>query len=256
MDNTIRQELEYIEAAHDITILYACEAGSRIWGFESEDSDYDIRFIYVRGLEHYLSLNVETKRDVIDVIEDNAYPVFDIVGWDLRKTLKLFKKCNPPLVEWLNSPTIYRKDDKFYSDLKELIPIYYNYAAMCYHYYHMAKGNYRTYLQGDEVWLKKYLYVLRPLLSVSYLMQHNEPPPMGFGYLATETIDNEEVWDAVVDLLVLKVKGAELSTGPRIPEISDYIDEQIDTLGKVRFAPSDYEKSWEPLNELFRQYVK
>lgn len=252
MDTQIRRELEYIEASNDVTILYACEAGSRVWGFESKDSDYDIRFIYVRELNHYLSLNVETKRDVIEYKEAGF---LDFDGWDIRKALKLFKKCNPPLFEWLNSPTIYYKNDNFYNDLKELMPRYYNYRAMCYHYYHMAEGNYRTYLQGDEIWLKKYFYVLRPLLSVLYLMRLDEPPPLDFDTLVNTMVNNNKAYSAIGRLLKLKRHGFELSAGPRIPEISGYIDGHMDALKGLFWYSSSNEKSWEPLNKVFRQHI-
>lgn len=49
IDATVRVEildrLSAVEAEHDVTVLYACESGSRAWGFASPDSDYDIRFL-------------------------------------------------------------------------------------------------------------------------------------------------------------------------------------------------------------------
>ncbi len=44
--------------------MYACESGSRAWGFASSNSDYDVRFVYVRPVEGYLSL--DNKRDVFE----------------------------------------------------------------------------------------------------------------------------------------------------------------------------------------------
>ena len=44
----IKEKLSQIEKRENIRILYACESGSRAWGFASPDSDYDVRFIYVR----------------------------------------------------------------------------------------------------------------------------------------------------------------------------------------------------------------
>ena len=43
----IMEELAAIEARHEVTVLFACESGSRGWGFASPDSDYDVRVIFV-----------------------------------------------------------------------------------------------------------------------------------------------------------------------------------------------------------------
>lgn len=64
MRERIIELLHSIEAEHGVKVLYACESGSRAWGFASPDSDYDVRFVYVRPLEDYLSL--VPVRDVIE----------------------------------------------------------------------------------------------------------------------------------------------------------------------------------------------
>ena len=102
MEQAIKANLAEIEARENVRIVYACESGSRAWGFPSSDSDYDVRFIYLHPLEWYLSIV-----DKRDVIEDPITGQLDVNGWDLRKALQLFRKSNPPLFEWLNSPIVY-----------------------------------------------------------------------------------------------------------------------------------------------------
>ena len=105
MHKRIVESLRQIECEEDVTILYACESGSRAWGFESTDSDYDVRFIYLRKTPWYLT--IQNKRDVIErPISDEL----DIAGWDLPKALGLFRKSNPPLLEWLRSPVVYLEE--------------------------------------------------------------------------------------------------------------------------------------------------
>lgn len=87
MEKIITERLKEIEKKENIHILTAVESGSRAWGFSSPDSDYDVRFIYIRSEEDYLRL--EPFRDVIELPPDG---VLDINGWDLRKTLKLLYK--------------------------------------------------------------------------------------------------------------------------------------------------------------------
>ena len=43
----VRNALAQVEAERNVRVLFACESGSRAWGFASRDSDYDVRFLYV-----------------------------------------------------------------------------------------------------------------------------------------------------------------------------------------------------------------
>ena len=106
MKKEILRKLHEIEIKENVKILFAAESGSRAWGFASPDSDYDVRFIYVRPKEEYLRL--DTVKDVIEVpIND----VLDINGWDLQKALRLLYKSNPTLFEWFSSPIIYMETE-------------------------------------------------------------------------------------------------------------------------------------------------
>lgn len=255
MMDRIRSVLSGIEAEHQVTILYACEAGSRAWNFQSPDSDWDVRFIYLRRPEDYLSVDLEHQRDVIELpITDGL----DINGWDLRKALQLFRKSNPPLLEWLYSPAVYWDEFSAASWMRGLTPDYYRRTAAKHHYFHMALGNYRHYLQGEPVWLKKYLYVLRPLLAVIWLERTGKDPVYGFPPLDFEALVNEVLEPGtlrirILSLLEEKRAGAELRMGPAIPEIDNFIFAALGRLEKVEFNTDG--KMAKPgfgrLNELF-----
>src|SRR5260221_12565463 len=102
MKDKILDQLRLIETTHGVKIIHAVESGSRVWGFDSPNSDYDVRFIYTRPINWYLG--VFERRDVIELPIDG---LLDINGWDLKKALFLISKSNPVLHEWLNSPIVY-----------------------------------------------------------------------------------------------------------------------------------------------------
>lgn len=124
MIETIKEKLRELEQQHHIKILYACESGSRAWGFPSPDSDFDVRFIYARRINDYL--NIAEAKEVIDLPVNE---VLDIGGWDLKKALKLFLKSNGPLYEWLQSPVVYVDDCGFAQELRELASKYFSMRA-------------------------------------------------------------------------------------------------------------------------------
>ena len=220
--NTVQNRLTSIEVEHNVEILFAIESGSRAWGFASEDSDYDVRFIYRHPIPWYL--NILPKRDVIE------YPIVDIMdysGWDLRKAFFLANKSNPVLFEWLQSPIVYRKHDRFFDSFFPAAMAYFSPISTVYHYLHMATNNYREYLKRDMVKLKKYFYVMRPIFSCMWVEERQTVPPMEFDVLRAAVVKDAVLTEIIEDLLTKKKSGTELGLAPQIPELNAFLEERI-----------------------------
>jgi len=219
MRATVLGVLARIEREHDVRVLFACESGSRGWGFASPDSDYDVRFIYVNRLPWYLT--VAPRRDVIEVPISGD---LDINGWDLRKALGLMRESNPTLLEWLRSPIVYRDDAVAMPRFRALSEAVFSNARGWHHYSSMAKKNFREHLQAGEVRYKKYLYVLRPLLAARWIRSQPGVPPMRFADLAQRTLDaarDATLIDEINALLEVKMRAAEAATSPRCSSIRE-----------------------------------
>jgi len=252
MEAAIDQALSDLERKEDVRVLLAVESGSRAWGFPSVDSDYDVRFIYVHRSAWYLSVDLETKPDAIQQPGD----VLDLSGWDIRKTLRLFRKSNPPLLEWLQSPTVYREVGNLGTAMRARLAQFYSPRSCAFHYWHMAQGNLREHLQGDVVWRKKYLYVLRPLLALRWIEQGRGAVPMQFARLIDGTVAEADVRRAINELVASKIGGAELDRGPRIAVLSDFIEsemKQAETRVPVAAAPDAHVE--DDLDSVFRQIL-
>lgn len=222
MRANIEKRIARIEQEENVEIILAIESGSRAWGFESTDSDYDVRFIYRHDLKWYL--NVLPQRDVIELPID---AIDDYSGWDIRKALFLMNKSNPVLFEWLKSPIIYKKDNVRYEQILKATELYFSPLSSIYHYLHMAKGNFREYLQGDIVKSKKYFYVLRSLLACMWIKDKNESPPMEFEKLLT-LITDDILLERINSLLTRKKSGIEMGNEKAISEIGEFIKNKIE----------------------------
>ncbi len=242
---SIIARLREIESAESVRILYACESGSRAWGFASTDSDYDVRFIYLRPVAWYLAVDLEHKRDVIE------YPIqdlLDINGWDLRKALRLLRRGNPPLVEWLGSPIVYLSRYTLAERMRALATKYYHPVAALHHYLRMAQGNYRDYLKGETVWLKKYFYVLRPLLAIKWIERGLGVVPTEFQKLVEGVVDSPQLRAEIDQLVATKRAGVELGRAPRIHAISRYIEQELERLADQHFE-QQYKRPVAPVTE-------
>lgn len=245
MNVLVPQKLREIEEEYRVTVLYAAESGSRAWGFASPDSDFDVRFIYKRSREDYLRL--DGPRDVIEQPVDDTW---DVSGWDLRKTLILLHKSNPTVFEWLGSPIFYRTTG-FEERFRPLMQLYFSEKRMLYHYLSMARNNRRSFLQGELVTPKKYLYVLRPLLACRWIVTRRSAPPVLFADL-TDAMLPTELRAPLDALLEIKIAGDEKLTIPHIPEIDAYIEETSDALIEyMKTFTKEEPVSWEPMNAFF-----
>ncbi len=252
MIDEIKNELSKLEELHRIKILYAVESGSRAWGFASIDSDWDVRFIYVHHPDWYLS--IEKHKDNIEFILPND---IDLSGWELKKTLGLFKKSNPPLLEWLRSPIVYMQQYDTATWVRDASAQFFSAKSCIYHYLHMAQGNLDAYFKTDEVRLKKYFYVLRPILACSWIERTGEMAPMEFDTLLNAEPISTELRKAIDELLERKKSGGELNTGHRITVIDDFIEEKIAHLkAYLQQYPVEPQPDVELLNSIFRNTLK
>ena len=247
----IRSRLIEIEAQNNIKIVYACESGSRAWGFPSANSDYDVRFIYVRPIEWYLS--IDEKRDVIEHPIDEQ---LDINGWDLKKALLLLRKTNPPLLEWIGSPIVYLEKYSIAEKMCQLAKEYYSPSACLYHYLHMARGNFRQYLQGDIIWVKKYFYVLRPILAMKWIEEGFGIVPTDFNITLEKLAVGAELKEAVSHQLVSKRSGNELDKGEKIPAISNFIESELERWEHSELPKSTIASQGNKLDAFFRESIK
>ena len=245
MSALIREKLREIEQRENCRILLAVESGSRAWGFPSPDSDYDVRFIYVRPKEGYLKLNRDR-----DVIELPINDVLDINGWDLDKALHLLHKSNPTIFEWFASPIVY-KSTAAAESIRAVMPRYFSRTGGLWHYLHMAEGNYRKYLHTDMVRAKKYFYVLRPLLACRWILDKGTPPPMLFAELMQSQLP-EHLRNTLDALLDLKMNAPEIKLIPRIDPLNRYIEESfVDIRAQIEALPTETRPDWDKLNALF-----
>lgn len=249
MRQQIIQEIANLEQELNIKILYAVESGSRAWGFASQNSDWDVRFIYVHSLDWYLS--IDNKKDSYERILPND---IDLSGWELKKTLKLFRKSNPPLFEWLQSPIIYSEKESLATDLRNLAGTYFNPKSCLYHYLHMAEGNYRDYLKNEQVRIKKYFYVLRPILACHWVEHKKQMPPMEFEKLLDFAQLNPELKQEIDSLLERKMEGQELGLEPRIPILNEFLEAKIEYYQNyLKDYPAPHKPETKVLDELFRK---
>lgn len=280
MKEKILSILEIIEKIHNVKIIYACESGSRAWGFHSKDSDWDIRFIYKRPLEDYLTIFPDNEltldRNHSKAIKDFVKHDLDFVGHDIKKTLHLISKGNPDIISWLHSPIRYICTEEG-SKLAKLSSQFFQTTASFYHYMHMASGNYRQYLAGvpddfhrnsfrksarQQVVRKKYLYVLRPIINCMWLELFKSAPPMIF----EEAYQNEHirkqlldggVYHEIKELVRAKKSGEEMGLTKNIASIDMFCVKKIEYFSNTaRGNIYSEEKNYDELDYLFKQIVK
>lgn len=249
MKNTILDKLTQLENEHRIRILLACESGSRAWGFPSPDSDYDVRFIYAHPADWYLS--VQEKEDVIELPVNE---VLDINGWDLRKALRLAAKSNAVIFEWMQSPVLYRCDEKFLASFRALAPACFSPIAAMHHYLSMAKKKFGECTAEKEVKLKRYMYCLRATLSALWIAHRKSIPPMELEPLLEELPDS--LHENVRSLVKLKAEKEESYRHAREKALEKFLADAIAECETVAATLPSRKASHDQVDEFFRETLR
>lgn len=248
MKTTIQQKLIEIEKRHRIKILYSCESGSRAWGFPSPDSDYDVRFIYSRPIEKYLTIQLQKDHLTFPINDE-----LDIYGWDISKVLQLITKSNTTPFEWLQSPFIYRKDKTFKEELWKLCQSYFCPRSNIHHYLGIARGAMQT-MQEEDIKIKKLFYVLRPMLAALWCAKQNTIAPMSIYPLADLLTD--DLRKKVLSLIELKSTASESYQIKIDQDIKTWIDQTFDYCMEI--SQKMERKSFEikGADEFFRKMIR
>ncbi len=249
MTEQILQRLDTIEKERDITILFSSESGSRGWGFPSTDSDYDVRFIYVRSLDWYLSLG--EKKDQIDLaISDEL----DLKGWELRKALLLMKRTNVSVYEWLQSPIIYKNIGNFQEELLGITSQYYSPKTAFYHYHSMTLKYIDSYL-NENTNLKKLFYILRGLFSCKWLVKQQMLPSMQLEPLLVNC-DDAAVLQVIRELIELKGTKKEEDHAPTPLILRQYIETEFAPLKSKAHDVKSVKSNYQLFDEFFQKRIK
>lgn len=252
METKIKNKLKDIELTHRVKVLYACETGSRAWGFPSPDSDYDVRMIYMHEPDWYLSLS--DKKDTIEFMSDDGE--LDITGWDIKKCLKLMWKSNGALLERLQSPVVYKEEKNVIALLKPFADNCFAPIAAMHHYLGMAKNSFSEIEGNDEIKLKKLFYALRAALACKWILEKGTVPPIVFMKMVNELSFDERLKDKMVTLIELKSGKTEAYIHAAEKDLNNFISTTL-TVADEAFdrLPGRKEKDVD-LDSLFKHIVK
>jgi predicted nucleotidyltransferase len=230
MKETVIKELRTIESEAHVRVLLAVESGSRAWGFASPDSDYDVRFIYVHEPNWY-----STIFEGRDVIEKMLPGDLDVSGWELRKSLRLFSKCNLALNEWIGSPLLYQEAPGFRSELSTLIPAFFNPLGATHHYKSMAKQALSSMAPDGRISIKKFLYATRALMACRWIERYQSQPPTELLAMVSKLGSANE--RSQIEQLVLQKSSVDEKASIVIDELrSAQIQSELDAFDRIDFA--------------------
>lgn len=252
MKEIITNKLKEIESKRNIKILYACETGSRAWGFPSPDSDYDVRIIYMHEVDWYLSLS--EKKDTLEMMLDNGE--LDITGWDIRKCLRLLWKSNGALLERIQSPIVYHEIDNISTILREYANSCFAPIAGMHHYLGMAKNSFHEVNGQAEVKLKRLFYSLRAALACKWIVEKDSIPPIVFTTMVNELTFDQKLKERIIALIALKSTKVEGYIHPAEFELNDFISNELSIAEKVFNTLGGRRGKKVDLDELFLRIIK
>ncbi len=259
MKEKIKEICKRIEKEKKIKILFAVENGSRAWRMDSQDSDFDVRFVFVRPLSEYIQIN--KPEEVIAAYFDqegnscfSKDALIDISGFDIFKFVKMLSSSNPTTIEWLTSDIIYHgKQNEVF---KQFAIHHFNHTSLYYHYKSMCRNNYLKYLKsGEMVTYKKYLYAYRGLINAKWVVHKKTVPPIIFAEALQKIKKHipDNIQNQIQEMISLKSQGKEKDKIKNIVEMDDYIEQFLNDSSEAPTGKSSVALSY--LNKELRKIV-
>lgn len=242
----ILARLSELETEYQMRILLAVEYGSHAYGYASENSDHDIRLIYVYPVERYLSLS--SPQDSIQVIEGDL----DICGWELKRTLSHAAKSNATFWEWMQCPVILDRL-RFMEQLKNAARPYFAEKPILYANMRMLQSFRKEAMSGRKQ-AKNCLGIMRTAMQAIYAMQYRTAPPVDIVTLINQTVlPGTQNAEECRKLLELCKSGHRDAPYTLTCELASSIDDRIRLW--LNGHPKQEKRELKTLDEFFRSVV-
>ena len=198
----------------------------------------------------YLSVN--ESKDQISVMPNK---LLDGMGWDFRKFLRLLYKSNSTTFEWLQSPIVYPENKSFTVPLRELTEKYFQPKRVMQHYLGIATGKLQRDFQGEKVNIKKYFYVLRPVLAAAYIVKYSSPPPVDFYELLPLIKDKPNICDEIIKLLKQKETAMESDEVMRVDILDRFVKNEMERCDNIAKTLPKKQMEWDDINLFYRKIL-
>jgi uncharacterized protein len=142
-------------------------SGSHLYGFPSQDSDFDLRGSHLLPGEALWRL--DAPRETEEAQEETEAGLVEVVSHDLRKFARLLLKKNGYVLEQLTSPLIVRTSP-VHEELLRLVPGLLT-RNHYYHYRGFYRGERREYEGPKKGSVKRLLYCYRVLMTGCVLLR-------------------------------------------------------------------------------------
>lgn len=159
IQSNMRQVIENLFKDLEEKPLFYIESGSRLWGFASPDSDYDVRGFHLQSKKQYFDF--QQHPDIIEVMDGD----FDFVSYDVDKMFGLLVKSNPAVFEWIRADLVYWNELPDWEQFQQDIVSNFDFKALFFHYISLAKGSIRLMETDKKFTYKNVFYCIRGLLS-------------------------------------------------------------------------------------------
>ena len=249
MKERIIGKLKEIEEKNNVKIIFAADTGSRNFGYATENSDYDIRFIFIHKPEKYLSL--KKRKETIETKEEGV----EFVGFDIKKALSFVYKSNIQIWQWLHSTEVYISTETS-EEIKKMLPDYFKMKEFLYQYAGSAGHAFKRKIVGEEnPKIKYYINIFLRLATALRLMIDGKfPEKENVDLVLTVPALRRSCNKDFEEMLAKRLAGEE--TIPAHPGANSFIEYKIKQILEIADDTNPSPKlSAEPLDKLFAKTV-